>query len=147
MLSILIGNMAVGAIVGIFTYIALRFAAWLIMTAISAIAGLIRRIREKIAFIRKGKAAETFIKKMAQEFDRAKSNQSPEERNAIKDALNNLQDLCQNKGAGLVTPLDDNECEHWEKVKIVAADDSTQNDMPDACVVTEDEKWAPVMVR
>lgn len=138
MIITLLAYFGIGALIGVLTTIVLTLVTWLVKTAVKAIAGLIRKIGERIAVVRKKKAMKRILDAMSKELNKASKN----ERDAIEDALNNLQECCEAQGTAFVVPRDANGDEHWEKVQVIQAEDAAQDDMSDTVVVTHEEKYA-----
>lgn len=111
---IVLGGLALATALAV---IALVVKAFLIAVAISAFIGLIKKIGSRIAVVRKRKALEK-LKELA-------------EKNGQEDIAREIEKI-REAGEALLTPVDGDMSEEWEKVKVIQAEDPNQDDMTDA---------------
>ena len=111
---IVLGGLAIATALAV---IALVVKAFLIAVAITAFIGLIKKIGSRIAVVRKRKA----LKKIR---ELAKNNGQDD----IAEEIKKIEE----SGEALLTPVDGDMREEWEKVKVVQAEDPDQDDMADA---------------
>ena len=116
---IVIGGLALATALAV---IALVVKAFLVAVAISAFIGLIKKVGSRIAVIRKRKA----LKKISQ---LAMAN-------GQDDVAKEIEKI-RESGEALLTPLDGDMNEEWEKVKVVRAEDPEQDDMADAFMLAD----------
>ena len=116
---IVIGGLALATALAV---IALVVKAFLVAVAISAFIGLIKKVGSRIAVIRKRKA----LKKISQLATANGQDDVAKEIEKIRES-----------GEALLTPLDGDMNEEWEKVKVVQAEDPEQDDMADAFMLAD----------
>lgn len=110
-----------GALLALLTIVALRITAWIVKVAIKAIIGLIKNIQARVGVVRKRNALKKFIELARKSGD-----------HEVEGELENIR----KKHQALMTPLDENGEEEWEKLKVVAPD-SDEDDLVDGFMVSE----------
>ena len=143
MFTSLLITVGIGGVIGLLTAVALMIAAWLIDVAVSAIAALLRKIKERIAVVRKRKAMKKLLITIAQELEKAA--EESEEKEQILEAVNDLNDMCDNNGAAFAVPLDAQGVEHWEKVNVIEAEEPSRDNMSDVTVVTMEGRYRSIV--
>ena len=140
MILTLLASFGIGALIGFFTVVALKVVSWIIRKIVGLIAGLIRKIGEKIATFRKKKARKRIIENLLREAGKVASQ---DDRAAIIAALN---DLNNDDSKAIMNPLNEKGEEDWTKVQIVQAE-SQEDDMDDFTIITAEERVRTVAIK
>ena len=120
-------------LIGTITTIALYIVAWVAVHAIQMIAGLVRKIGQKIAQVRTGKELHRFADFMK------KASENDPDKEKRKQAIAVLDKL-KAGNMGIVTGVNDDNEEDFTQLKVVQAENN-ERDLPDSFIVSEDGNW------
>ncbi len=121
--------LGVAVVVALLKVVAFFVAAWLLSVAMEGLISFIKKIRTRIAVVRKGKSLGKFV-------DAARKSGNYE-------IANELEQIEKNSYA-LLTPVNQNGNEEWEKLKVVGANDAGKSDMIDAFIFADTGRVSPL---
>ena len=112
------------ALAGLLTYIALKIVCWISRKIFTAICSLFEKIGKVAGTIRKNMAKKKFLKKL----EKAMREVGQEDADAIKEVF---EDLNRNDADAFCVPVNERGEEDFSEIKIIRAENTTQDDIPD----------------
>ena len=119
-----LAGLGIAALLALLTYVALKIACWIIKKIFYAICSLLEKIGQVAATIRKNRRKKEFLERLKKAMEAV----GKEDANVIKETFDELNS---SDADAFCVPVNERGEEDFSEIKIIRAEDTTQDDTPD----------------